>query len=55
MKSMNLKPYTPPETEAQFASLGEALLITSGSDNYHEGGAGYYGDNDINDNDYVFR
>lgn len=51
---MNLKPYTPPGAEALPVAPGETLLITSGADDFHEGGAGYYGDYDMNDNDFVF-
>ncbi len=51
MKSNN---YSTPTTEELKVFSGESFLISSGKDGFHEGGGGYYGNGDINDNDYGY-
>ena len=51
---MERKIYSAPEASILPACPEDRILTTSGYDAYHQGGGGYYGDNDINDNPYIF-
>ena len=51
---MKLKFYSVPRTEFIPRNIEDAFLITSGADDYHDGGGGYYGESDLNDNDFVY-
>lgn len=51
---MKLRSYSAPEAEDLTMCFEDIILITSGADEYHDGGAGYYGDSDTNDNMFVF-
>lgn len=46
--------YTAPETALAAADFECGFLVTSGWDQYHEGGGGRYGDDDYNYNDYPY-
>lgn len=49
---MNRKEYKTPECFHWYAE--NKLLVTSGYDQFHEGGGGRYGEGDLNDNPHVF-
>ncbi|MCR5520121.1 MAG: hypothetical protein K6F21_07290 [Bacteroidales bacterium] len=51
---MKLKFYSKPEADIVISSFRDSILITSGYDKFHAGGGGYYGDTDLNDNEYVY-
>ncbi len=51
---MKRKTYLAPESFLISEATEKGFMITSGGDEYHNGGGGVYGDYDINDNDFVF-
>lgn len=46
--------YSAPEASILPVRPEDRILTTSGYDAFHEGGGGFYGLNDINDNPYIF-
>jgi hypothetical protein len=49
------KNYTAPEAGVVPVCFEDCLFtVTSGYDQFHQGGGGFYGDNDINDNPFIF-
>ncbi len=49
-----MKQYHKPAAESLPIVLTGAFLVTSGADEYHNGGAGRYGDGDLNFNDFDY-
>lgn len=51
---MAQKLYTAPDAVPAAMDSEFGFLVTSGWDQYHEGGGGRYGDDDINNIDYPY-
>lgn len=49
-----MKRYQIPVAELLQGTPSESILVSSGADEFHSGGAGRYGDGDLNFNDFDY-